>query len=132
MGALKSSVRRHLMQGANKPATPELSPHLPSLRPSSDFQYRLILNYLNAFDAEITDKRLLVRSAYFEAIMEVLDEVVRATVAIHGNAKQESLQKIIRLYCRDPLAGQGVESEWNSYHARASCGRPRPIGHDLK
>jgi hypothetical protein len=34
LGALKSSVRRHLtMQGANNAATPRLSPHFPSLRP---------------------------------------------------------------------------------------------------
>ena len=33
LGALKSSVRRHLMQAANNPATPRLSPHFPSLRP---------------------------------------------------------------------------------------------------
>jgi hypothetical protein len=32
-GALKSSVRRHLMQAANNPATRRLSPQLPSLRP---------------------------------------------------------------------------------------------------
>ena len=33
LGALKSSVRRHLMQAANNPATPRPSPHYPSLRP---------------------------------------------------------------------------------------------------
>jgi hypothetical protein len=33
LGALKSSVRRHLMQAANNPATPRLSTHFPSLRP---------------------------------------------------------------------------------------------------
>src|ERR1700719_1856631 len=33
LGALKSSVRRHLMQAANNPATPRLSPHFRSLRP---------------------------------------------------------------------------------------------------
>src|SRR6202045_5070177 len=33
LGALKSSVRRHLMQTANNPATPRPSPHYPSLRP---------------------------------------------------------------------------------------------------
>jgi len=66
----------------------------------ADFRYRLILNYLNPFDAELSDKRLLVRSAYFEAVMEVLDEVVRSTIAIHSNAKQESLQKTIRPLAR--------------------------------
>src|SRR5712692_314678 len=33
LGALKSSIRRHLMQAANNPATPRPSPHYPSLRP---------------------------------------------------------------------------------------------------
>jgi DGQHR domain-containing protein len=70
------------------------------LNADPDFRYRLLLNYLNAFDAEIEDKRLLVRSAYFEAIMEVLDELIRSTVAIYGNAKQESLQKTVRPLAR--------------------------------
>jgi hypothetical protein len=34
-GALKSSVRRHLMQAANNPATSRPSPHHPSLRPKA-------------------------------------------------------------------------------------------------
>src|ERR1700730_5795857 len=34
LGALKSSVRRHLMQSASNPATPRPSSHYPSLRPS--------------------------------------------------------------------------------------------------
>src|SRR6266851_1605822 len=33
LGALKSSVRRQLMQAANNTATPGLSPNYPSLRP---------------------------------------------------------------------------------------------------
>jgi DGQHR domain-containing protein len=73
----------------------------------ADLRYRLILNYLNAFDAEIADKRLLVRSAYFEALMEVLDEVIRVTIALHGNAKQESLQKVVRTLARLDVAGGG-------------------------
>lgn len=71
----------------------------------ADLRYRIILNYLNAFDAEIPDKRLLLRSAYFEAIMEVLDEAVRSTIALHGNAKQESLQKTLRPLARLNFSG---------------------------
>lgn len=70
-----------------------------------DSRYRLILNYLNAFDAELPQKSYLVRSSYFEAIFEVLDEVVRSTVALHGNVKKESLQKVIR-----PLAQLNVSA----------------------
>jgi hypothetical protein len=33
LGALKSSVRRHLLQAASNPATPRPSSHYPSLRP---------------------------------------------------------------------------------------------------
>ena len=33
LGALKSSVHRHLLQAANNPAAPRPSPHYPSLRP---------------------------------------------------------------------------------------------------
>jgi DGQHR domain-containing protein len=73
----------------------------------ADLRYRLILNYLNAFDAEMADKRFLVRSAYFEAIMEIFDEVVRSTITVHGDAKQESLQKTIRPLVRLNI-GSGV------------------------
>ena len=41
LGALKSSVRRHLIQAASNPATPRPSPHYPSLRPSDHLQARL-------------------------------------------------------------------------------------------
>lgn len=59
-------------------------------------RYGLILNYLNAFDAELVDKRYLTRSAYFEALFEVFDEVVRNTISLHGSAKQPELQKVVR------------------------------------
>jgi DNA sulfur modification protein DndB len=63
---------------------------------TDEARYRLIVNYLNAFDAELFDKKLLIRSAYFEAIFDVLDEAVRSSVTQFKNAKQESLQKVIR------------------------------------
>lgn len=59
-------------------------------------RYKLILNYLNAFDAELPDKKLLLRSAYFDAIFEIFDEVVRSALAAHKNVKKDSLQKTIR------------------------------------
>lgn len=70
-----------------------------------DNRYRLIVNYLNAFDSELPDKGLLTRSAYFDAIFEVFDEVVRNALSMHKNAKKESLQKIIR-----PLANLRLKS----------------------
>ena len=62
----------------------------------NDGRYRLVLNYLNAFDAELTDKKMLVRSAFFEAVFELFDEVVRVTISAHGNAKPISLALVIR------------------------------------
>ncbi len=59
-------------------------------------KYKLVRNYLNAFDAELVDKALLVRAAFFEAMFELLDEIVRATVARDGNAKRESLRLTIK------------------------------------
>jgi DGQHR domain-containing protein len=62
----------------------------------ADARYRLVLNYLNAFDAELLDKKMLVRSAFFEAIFDLLDEVVRVTISAHSNAKLDSLRHTIR------------------------------------
>jgi DNA sulfur modification protein DndB len=68
-------------------------------------RYRLILNYLNAFDIELPDKGMLVRSAYFEAIFDVLDEAVRSSLVLYKDAKKESLQKIVRPLARLNFSG---------------------------
>jgi len=72
-----------------------------------DNRYRLIVNYLKAFESELPDgsKGLLVRSAYFEAIFDVLDEVVRNSLNLHGNAKQESIQDVVRPLAQLTLSG---------------------------
>ena len=72
---------------------------------SPDDQYKAILNYLKALERELEDVRILVRSAYFEAIFEVFDEVVRLAISQHENAKLESLQKVIK-----PIAKINFES----------------------
>lgn len=69
-----------------------------------DERYRLILNYLRAFEAELSDKSLLVRSAYFEAIFSVMDEVVRISLARNGNARVESLQAVVRPLAQLPFS----------------------------
>lgn len=63
-------------------------------------RYKLLRNYLNAFDAELRDKRLLTSSAFFEATMEVLNQVVQSAVDTHKNAKPTSLQKVIQPLAR--------------------------------
>lgn len=68
-------------------------------------QLRLILNYLNAFDAELDEKKNLTTSAFFQGIFEVFEEVVQATLGKHGDVKQDSLQQVVR-----PLAKLDLSS----------------------
>lgn len=59
-------------------------------------RYPLLLNYLRAFDAELLDKGYLVRSAFFEAIMDVFDEVVRACITKSGKVQEDGLREVVR------------------------------------
>jgi len=68
-------------------------------------RYKLIVNYLSSFEAELEDEELLVRSAFFEAVIDIMDEVVRASLSIHKDAKKQSIQKVIR-----PIAKIDYES----------------------
>jgi DGQHR domain-containing protein len=69
--------------------------------------YRLIRNYLNAFDAELNDKSMLTKATYFEAIFGMFDEIVRETKNTHGNVKQTSLQETIRTISKLDFSGRG-------------------------
>ena len=69
--------------------------------------YRLVRNYINAFDAEIPDKNTLTKASYFEAIFEMFDEVVRATMTASNNVKQASLQETIRAIARLDFTAKG-------------------------
>lgn len=62
----------------------------------ADDMYLLIRNYVNAFDAEIQNKALLVRASYFEAIFDIFDEALRMTMDRFGDLKQKSIQEIVR------------------------------------
>ncbi|WP_373505399.1 hypothetical protein [Aestuariivirga sp.] len=73
-------------------------------------KYKLILNYLNAFDAEILDKALLVKSAFFEAIFAMFDLIVENSIAVAKDAKQNSIQKIIRPLAKLNYNGTGGKS----------------------
>jgi DGQHR domain-containing protein len=59
-------------------------------------RYTLIRNYLSALDAELDNKKLLTKSAFFEAVFSVFDEAIRIVTTTSGNAKQGSIQSIIR------------------------------------
>lgn len=70
-------------------------------------RYRLIRNYLNAFDAELPDKSLLTRASFFEAIFEIFDFVVQSAIATSKNAKQAAIQKVIKPLARLNFQGSG-------------------------
>jgi len=72
-----------------------------------DDVYKLVRNYLNGFDAELPEKETLLRAAYFEAIFEMFDEVVRGTMTSQGNLKQLSLQNAVRPITKLDFSGQG-------------------------
>ena len=75
-----------------------------------DNRYRLLRNYLNAFDAEIKDKALLTRSAFFEAICEVFDIAIQRAITLKRNAKQESIQSVIAPIAKLSYLGSGSRS----------------------
>jgi hypothetical protein len=70
-------------------------------------RYRLIRNYLNAYDAELQEKNLLTRSAFFEAIFELFETVVRTAIATSKNVKQGAIQKVIQPLARLDYRGSG-------------------------
>ncbi len=69
--------------------------------------YRLIRNFINAFEAELVEKATLTKANYFEAIFEMFDEIVRATKSSHNNVKQSSLQDTIRGIVKLDFGGRG-------------------------
>jgi DNA sulfur modification protein DndB len=73
-------------------------------------RYRLLRNYFAAFDAELKDKALLTRSAFFEAICEVFDTAVQRAVAVRKNAKQQSIQEIISPLTKLSYRGSGARA----------------------
>lgn len=73
-------------------------------------RYKLIRNYLNAFDAELADKRLLTSSAFFEAIFELFNPIVQSTVDTHKTAKQSAIQKMIQPLAKLEYKGTGGRS----------------------
>src|ERR1700731_5452377 len=70
LGALKSSVHRHLMQAANNPATPRLSPHFPSLRPKAGTV--LVRDWGGVtHQAQVLEDGILFRSKRYKSLSEV-------------------------------------------------------------
>lgn len=59
-------------------------------------RYSLIRNFLGALDAELENKKLLTRSGFFEAAFYIFDEAIRMATTTSGNARQVSIQSVIR------------------------------------
>ena len=70
LGALKSSVHRHLMQAASNPATPRLSPHFPSLRPRAGTV--LVRDWGGVtHQAKVLEDGILFRGKRYKSLSEV-------------------------------------------------------------
>jgi DNA sulfur modification protein DndB len=82
-----------------------------SLKPSE--VVKLIRNYINAFDAELSDPKLLAKASYFEAIFEMFDEVLRGTLSSAGNLKQATIQDAIRALAKVDYTGRGTLTKKN-------------------
>lgn len=107
LSAAKSLAGKISRVTFNRAVSPVLSSQILTELDKED-RYKLVINYLNAFDAELEDKKLLTKSAYFEAIFELLDEIVRDAITLYKNAKQESLQQVIRPLAKLDLTGASV------------------------
>lgn len=106
LSASKSLTNRISRVTFNRAVGPVLTAGV-ALDAGAENRYRLILNFLNAWDAELTDKSLLVRSAFFEAIFELFGEIVQNTLNAKKNAKQEAIQSTIRPLARLGYFGTG-------------------------
>jgi hypothetical protein len=70
LGALKSSVRCHLMQAASNPATPRPSPHYPSLRPRAGTV--LVREWGGiTHQAKMLEDGILFRSKRYKSLYEI-------------------------------------------------------------
>ena len=69
LGALKSSVRRHLMQVANNPATPRPSSNYPSLRPRAGTV--LVRDWGGVTHQAKVEDGILFRSKRYKSLSEV-------------------------------------------------------------
>jgi|SRR5208337_2750897 len=70
LGALKSSVRRHLVQAESNPAPPRPSPHYPSLRPRAGTV--LVREWGGVtHQAKVLEDGILFRSKRYKSLSEV-------------------------------------------------------------
>lgn len=63
---------------------------------SDKSRLQLLINYLNAVSITVDDSSILVRSAFFESIFEVFEDVIQTSIAKHNDAKKDSLVDILK------------------------------------
>jgi DGQHR domain-containing protein len=75
-------------------------------------RYALVLNYLIALSDELGENgHLLTRSAFFEAVFDVFESVVRQSISQYSNAKPESLRKVVRPLAKYDYSGQALATK---------------------
>jgi DNA sulfur modification protein DndB len=97
----------------------------------NEMRYRLLLNYVRGFEAELRDKHLLFRSAFFEAMFDVFDDVLRATLATKYNAKVESLREVIRPLATLDFSGATPTKKTFSTAMRSTLHQSTSISRDM-
>jgi DGQHR domain-containing protein len=63
-------------------------------------RYKLLRNYLRAFDAELVDKKLLTSSAFFEAAIEMFNTIVQNAINSQRSVKQSAIQSVVQPLAR--------------------------------
>jgi DGQHR domain-containing protein len=106
LSASKSLANRVSRVTFNRAVGPVLTSGV-ALDAGTENRYKLILNFLNAWDAELQDKSLLLRSAFFESIFELFGEIIQNTLNAKKSAKQEAIQTTIRPLARLSYFGTG-------------------------
>ena len=99
LSAAKSLANRISRVTFNRAVGPVLTSGV-ALDAGAENRYKLIMNFLNAWDAELPDKSLLLRSAFFESVFEIFGEVIQNTLSSKKNAKQEMIQATVRPLAR--------------------------------
>jgi DGQHR domain-containing protein len=99
LSASKSLPNRISRVTFNRAVGPVLTSGV-ALDAGAENRYKLILNFLNAWDAELSDKTILLRSAFFESIFELFGEIIQNTLTAKRSAKQEMIQLTIRPLAR--------------------------------
>lgn len=88
----------------NKAMAPVLESATMVSASSEETRYRVLVNFLKAVELEF-DRKVLVRASFFEAIMGLFDEIVRASITLYKGAKTPDLQQVLEPLAKVNIAG---------------------------